>query len=141
MASENLKRDSNFVTVMGAVTDDSDLDITQVRVNPTTKRLLVEDAESSVSGTPTVYNKTLTNADTEYTQTLPSSCEKFMFWARTNVDIRFAFETGKVATPTAPYLTLKGGTAFSESGLSLSSKTLYLASSTAGTVVEILCWT
>jgi len=41
MADEILKRDQNFVTVLAGVTDDSDQDITMLRVDPITKRLLI----------------------------------------------------------------------------------------------------
>lgn len=43
MASENADRDLNRITVMLAVTDDADKDIFQVRGNPITKRLLVDN--------------------------------------------------------------------------------------------------
>lgn len=39
---EILKRDQNFVTVLGGITDDSDQDIRMLRVDPITKRLLVK---------------------------------------------------------------------------------------------------
>lgn len=39
--NETLSRDQNHVTVLGGVTDDSNLAITMLRVDPTTKRLLV----------------------------------------------------------------------------------------------------
>lgn len=41
MSDEILKRDQNFVTVLAGVTDDSDQDVTMLRVDPITKRLLV----------------------------------------------------------------------------------------------------
>ena len=85
---------------------------------------------------PTVYNLTLTSADTEYSQNVFES-SGIEFQARTSVDIRFAFVTGKVATPTAPYMTLKAGQwYFFEGGTS----TIYFASATAGTIVEIIMW-
>lgn len=90
--------------------------------------------------TPAAYNLTLTNANTEYSQALPSNCRGFVFRCRTSVDVRFAFATGKVATPTAPYLTLPADCAYSKDGIYLSSVTLYFASSTAGVVVEIEAW-
>jgi hypothetical protein len=86
--------------------------------------------------TPTLYNATLTLANTEYSQAL-AACKGIEFQARTAVDIRFAFVTGKVATPTAPYMTLKAGQWYIFDG---SPTTLYLASATAGTVVEIIVW-
>lgn len=39
---EQIKRDDNRVTVAAAVTDDADLDIIQLRVDPTTKRVLCD---------------------------------------------------------------------------------------------------
>lgn len=41
MADEILSRDSNRITVLGGITDDSNQYITMLRVDPTTKRLLV----------------------------------------------------------------------------------------------------
>lgn len=47
MANEVLKRDQNRITVLGGVTDDADLDITMLRVDSLSKRLLVK---ASLSG-------------------------------------------------------------------------------------------
>ena len=93
--------------------------------------------------TPTVYNVTLTSANTEYSQAMSASCRGFEFQCRTENDIRFAFVTGKVATPTAPYMTLKAGDYYYSWPLDqgASPSTLYLASATAGLVVEIVTWT
>ena len=89
----------------------------------------------------TVYNKTLTSADTEYSQLLPSSTREIRFRCRTNYDVRFAFITGKVATPTAPYLTLPAGCEYRSDENDLTATTLYLASAEAGVVVELEVWT
>ena len=89
------------------------------------------------STTPTVYNTTLTLADTEYSQALPANTKDFRFRCRTLYDVRFAWVTGKVATPTAPYLTLPAGSDYYSDQNSLSSQTLYFASSQAGVVVEM----
>lgn len=93
--------------------------------------------------TPTMYNKTLTSADTQYSQALPSNVRFFEFQCLSNFDIRFAFETGKVATPTSPYMTLKAGAYYysPEINQGASPSTLYLASGQAGVVVQILAWT
>ena len=96
---------------------------------------------TNVTETPTVYNKTLTVADTEYSQALPSSTREIRFRCRTLFDVRFAWVTGKVATPTAPYLTLPAGSDYSSDDKDLTAKKLYLASSEAGVVVEISVWT
>ncbi len=92
-------------------------------------------------GTP--INLTLTDANFEYSAALPGGCQHFSFQCRTAFDIRFAFVTGKVATPTAPYLTLKSGGSFSSpEKLSLAAgfETIYFASAQAGVVVEIIPW-
>lgn len=58
---------------------------------------------------PIVRNVTLTLADTEYSQSLPVGTRYFSMQCRTGYDVRYAFITGKVATPTAPYMTVKSG--------------------------------
>lgn len=50
MADETLSRDPNRITVNGGVTNDSDLDIVMFRVDPITKRLLVDAGEITVTG-------------------------------------------------------------------------------------------
>lgn len=85
---------------------------------------------------PLIANVTLTTANTEYSQAI-TGMQKFTIQCRTNYDVRFAYVTGKVATPTAPYITIKAGSVFWEDDLSVD-KTLYFASSQAGVVVEIL---
>jgi hypothetical protein len=47
MADERLKPDANSKTVMGGLTDDANLDIVALRVDPTTKRLEVDASISS----------------------------------------------------------------------------------------------
>jgi len=111
-------------------------DTSDTKINPATS-----DKQQPPSTTPTVYNVTLTNADTEYSQTLPANTREFRFRCRTSYDIRYALESGKVATPTAPYLTLPAGSDYYSDWNNLSSKTLYFASSTAGVVVEVEVWT
>lgn len=64
------------------------------------------------------------------------------FQLRGNFDLRFAFETGKVAASTPPFLTLKAGTVFNApEKLSLKGiSTIYFACSTATQVVEGIAW-
>lgn len=89
---------------------------------------------------PTLYAVTLTSADTEYSQALPAGLRALSFKARTSVAIRWAFATGKVATPTDPYETLAAGQTYFKENLVGAAVTLYLASATAGTVVEVEVW-
>lgn len=103
-----------------------------------------------VSRTPTPYNLTLASADTQYSQALPANCRYFSVQCRTGYDVRIAFVTGKVATSTAPFFTIKAGAGYNspenfDGANSLqgeaSALTLYAASAQAGVVLEILCWT
>lgn len=88
-----------------------------------------------------VYNLTLASANTEYPITLPPS-HNFEFQCRTAADVRFAFEADKVATPVAPYFTLKSGGSYwteRESEV-VDSLTIYFASGSAGVVVELVVY-
>lgn len=95
-----------------------------------------------LAAVPNVANLTLTSANTEYTYAFPNGTKHIDLHARTNATIRFAFETGKVATPTAPYASMKPGETWESPPLWGSATiTLYAASPTAGTVLEIVSWT
>lgn len=89
---------------------------------------------------PTIYNLTMTSSDTEYSQELPSKTKAFTIQCQGGYDVRFAFTTGKVATPTAPYMTLKSGQSYYEQNTNLTSVIIYSACSTPGQVLEIICW-
>ncbi len=89
----------------------------------------------------TAFNVTLTSADTQYMQALPATCRAFQFRCRTNYDVRYAYENGKVATPTAPYLTLPSGAVYYKEYLALTAATLCFATAQAGVVVEMEAWT
>ena len=109
------------------------------QTTPGTTNKVVADVPTA---TPTLYNVTLTNAVTEYSQVLPANTRRVTFQCRTAFDVIYAFVTGKVATPTAPYMTLKATRAY-DSGVinqGAAPSTLYLASATAGVVVEIEVW-
>ena len=86
------------------------------------------------------YNVTLTTANTEYSQALPANCRKVVFRCRTAFDVRYAWVTGKVATPTAPYQTLRASAEYAIDGIKLAAGTVYLASATAAVVVEMEAW-
>lgn len=87
-----------------------------------------------------VFNVSMTNLNTEYSQTLPEGTVAMTFQCRGAYDIRFSYHTGLVATPTAPYMTLKSGMIYYETNLKLTGKILYLACGTAAQVVEIICY-
>ena len=87
-----------------------------------------------------MYSLALTNADTEYSQVLPSGTKRLEYRCRDSVDTRFAWLTGKVATPTDPYRTLLANEVKSEGNISLSASTIFFASGTAGVTMEIEAW-
>jgi hypothetical protein len=116
-----------FTTVSSAVVNDQRLGVLSVGV-------------ANDPDTPVTYNVTLTSADTEYSQALPTGCRAVAFRCRSNAVVRFAWETAKVATPTAPYQTLRAGGDYWKENINAASLTLYLASATAGAIVEIEAW-
>jgi hypothetical protein len=99
------------------------------------------DATKGITAlTPTLYPVTLTVADTEYPQALPTGTKKVNIHARTNDIFRLAFVTGKVAAPTDPYMTIPINSEYCVDSVYLTAVTVYLASSVAGTVIEIEVW-
>jgi hypothetical protein len=97
-------------------------------------------AKTVPATTPAIYNVTMTNADTEYSQALPSDCKKFLIHTRGGESFRLAFATGKVATPTEPYFSITPSDAYSEDLVLGAAVTLYFASGSAGAVAEIIAW-
>lgn len=96
---------------------------------------------SDATTKPFSFNLTLTDADTEYSQLLPSGVKELRFRCRSSNSIRYAFITGKVATPTAPYFTLPAGSDYFSDSDDLTGTILYFASSTSGVIVELEAWT
>ena len=85
----------------------------------------------------TVYNVTMTDADTEYSQAF-TNVESLMFQCRGEFDIRYQFVSGKVATPTTPWMTLKAGAVYSEEFYDgVVDFTLYFACDDAAQIMEI----
>lgn len=108
---------------------------------PARQRTIEPAALQSEQLTGVTYNLTLTNADTEYSQALPETCSYFTIQARTSAAVRWSWETGKVATPTAPYNTMKAGSSYSTpEKIKVRSGTLYFGTASAGTVVEIVAY-
>ena len=113
---------------------------------------LLEEIDASIDAidgigvllTPTIYNVVLTNADTEYSQVLPETCRRFAVSIQdgTSTDnFRVAYVTGKVATPTSPFLKIPADAEYEEwDVLGSSQLTLYVASSVAGKTAQIVAW-
>ena len=95
---------------------------------------------ASMTGIPSIYNVTMTDANTEYSQALSANTKKFSIHLRDFTAFRFAYASGKVAAPTTPYLTVPAGGEKSEELIQPASLTLYFASSDAGKIAEIEEW-
>lgn len=91
---------------------------------------------------PKCYNITLTIADTEYSQALAAGAKKMTMQCRTAHAVRFAYETGKVAVPGTPYMTLKSGSSYWEDNTAtkMTGQTIYFATDDAGSIIELLVW-
>ncbi|MBA7580401.1 hypothetical protein ES708_22292 [subsurface metagenome] len=90
--------------------------------------------------TPVIYNVAMANADEECSQALPANTKRFSLHLRDMTEFRFAYETGKVATPTEPYETIPAGSEKYEEQIEPASLTLYFASPAATKVAEIEAW-
>lgn len=89
----------------------------------------------------TIYNVAVTDADTEYSQQLAAGTVRFQIRMQDGSAFRLAFETGKVASPTAPYASAPLNTLWEEDGLNpRGTYTLYFASAAGSKTAEIVCW-
>lgn len=114
-----------------------------LRGNSNFNLMVSQEEDNSKPSTVVVYNVALTLADTEYSQALPSNCKKFSVSIQDGAsgdNYRLAFETGKVGTPTAPFVQLPQSAGYSEDNVDLASGTIYLASSVAGATAQIIAW-
>jgi len=90
---------------------------------------------------PTLYHKTLTSADTEYSQELPANTTSVEVRLQDSTAFRLAWVTGKVATPTAPYLTVPAGHKYTRDGMDGGyTYTVYLATDGTSKTAEIETW-
>ena len=125
-----VKAESEPISEIKKVTDPiGTKDVAGTQINP-----------ASMAGTPTLYNVTMTDANTEYSQALSANTKKFSIHLRDFTAFRFAYVTGKVAGPTAPYLTVPEGSEKVEELIQPATITLYFASSDAGKIAEIEEW-
>ena len=91
----------------------------------------------SMATTPVIYNVTMTNANTEYSQALPANTKKFLIKCRGSYDIKAAFASGESGTT---YVTIPAGSALCETLIVAASLTLYFQCATAAQVAEIVAW-
>lgn len=108
--------------------------------------VIISQIQSVVTGhlrkstSATVYHIPLVLKDEEYSQLLPSNTKAIEFQARQSRLVRYAFEAGKVATPTEPYSTLKAGGFYYKENLLFNGVTIYFATVLAGTDLELVVW-
>ena len=145
-ANEVAKRDVNHITVLLGTGNDSDKEVLRLVLDPITKRLLVSNESSgSIASTPYIYNKTLTSANTEYSQALPDGTRKFRIFAMdTNKRyphgdvLKVCFTSGGSGTTFFP---IPAGSYWEQNDVSLTSKTLYFRSPTGSAKVIIMAFT
>ena len=91
-----------------------------------------------------IFNVSMPLANTEYSLVLPARTKKMdvsVIGGDSSINFRVAFQTGRVATPTAPFLQLFGNQVYFSHRVFLPSPTtIYFACSTAGRVMQIETW-
>lgn len=122
-------------TITKALLDDQD----RLEVNASGATVSVNN-NTTATGV-TMFNVDVVNSNTEYNQALPSGVKRITLQSRDDENIRFAYESGKVAGPSSPYFTLKAGQVYYEDGLiDLAGATLSVASGVSNITVEIIAW-
>ncbi len=91
--------------------------------------------------TPVMTSVSIPVVSTEYYYAMPTNCRSVEFQCRSEYDVRYAFESGKVASGIDPYKTLKAGDVYYKERLKLTAATLCFAAQTAGIKVEVEAWT
>lgn len=87
---------------------------------------------------PVNYRVSIATGSYEFSQALPAGTKKVVIQNSTTQDTYIAWATGKVATPTGAYFTVKSGTVLTLDDLYFSSATtLYFGSTPSGCYVEI----
>jgi peptidoglycan hydrolase CwlO-like protein len=119
-------------TNLGTIETDIEATNTALGTVNTNLGTIEDDIEAlAPATTPTIYNVSIAIADTEYSQALPANTKKFalsIIDGTPGENFRWAYETGKVATPTAPYRQLDQAFEYECDGIT-SSATVYVAAS------------
>ena len=95
------------------------------------------DLSSLTSGVPTIFNISVPLANTEVSQALPANFKKILIRARGLTKTQFAFVATQSATN---FIQIPSGASYSDSGLLGPALTLYVQTSLAAQVVEVLTW-
>lgn len=91
--------------------------------------------------TQNLYAVAITTLNTEYPLPLPADARVIKVKCRTAADIRIAFVTNKVNTPTDPYWTVKSGTTETievPEELTGGSATLYIGAGAGSLIAEVM---
>ena len=86
------------------------------------------------------YLITITTQDTEYSQVIPYAVKAIEIDTVDGTAVRTSFETGKVATPTPPYITVRANTTYRMIDLYLNKPTLYVACASGTKVAQVRVW-
>lgn len=99
---------------------------------------------------PELASQVMASANTEYKVKIPAGTRLMRVRNRNAVDLRYAYETGKVAAPIEPFGTIKSGSTYETNlrgqvvGNAVSStettQVIYLASASADQVAELEFW-
>lgn len=89
------------------------------------------------AGDPLITNFSIPLANTEYKFDFQLNTKKFIIRSRNPAKIQFAFLLGESSTN---YFTIPVGCSFTEEGIQLQNKSLFVQSSSAATILEILEW-
>ena len=93
---------------------------------------------------PTIINKTMTKANTEYKLALPARTKKFLLKMRTtDADFIMAFERGSIdgASPAREYFTVHMGDVYYEDELDLEEIFhVFVACASAAKTIELIAW-
>ncbi len=100
-------------------------------VTTTARAKLVQATEA------TIYNLSMPAANTEYSQALSDGTKKITIRMRVKGKARIAFVMNGTTTS---YITLEGGSVYSEENLDLNGATIYVQSNVSGQTAEILQW-
>lgn len=87
--------------------------------------------------TPAVSNTTIISANTEQGIALPANTVKFKLKARGTARLQIAYTATESGTN---YMTIYPGQCYEEDAINRVSTTIYIQSSKAGEVVEIVSW-
>jgi hypothetical protein len=91
---------------------------------------------------PLIQNIQIAQADHEYSVAIPNGCKAFSFSIQDGLstkNFRVAYVSGKVATPTRPYLKYPANGEYYEPHPNLYNATLYFASNATG-YAQLLTW-